>query len=79
MHHSRTNPKSKGLMHYFHTYPKTIGQMYHFHTNPKSRGLMHLADWVPTLLGLAGVEPPPGEISFFHGVLFLLPWLLLFS
>ena len=23
---------------------------------------MHLADWVPTLLGLAGVEPPTGEI-----------------
>ena len=36
---------------------------------------MHLADWVPTLLGLAGVEPPPGEISFsipfpLHGVPF---------
>ena len=23
-------------------------------------GLMHLVDWVPTLLGLAGVNPPPG-------------------
>ena len=23
---------------------------------------MHLADWVPTLLGLAGVQPPTGEI-----------------
>ena len=23
---------------------------------------MHLADWVPTLLGLAGVKPPDGEI-----------------
>ena len=23
---------------------------------------MHLADWVPTLLGLAGVSPPTGEI-----------------
>ena len=22
---------------------------------------MHLADWVPTLLGLAGVKPPTGE------------------
>ena len=49
--------------------------MHHFHTNRKSRGLMHLADWVPTLLGLAGVEPPPGEIFFqfpffLHGVLF---------
>ena len=24
------------------------------------RGLMHLVDWVPTLLGVAGLTPPPG-------------------
>ena len=24
------------------------------------RGMMHLVDWVPTLLGAAGITPPPG-------------------
>ena len=72
MHHFRSHSKSRGLMNHFHTYPTSMGLMRHFHTNPKSRGLMHLADWVPTLLGLAGVEPPPGEISFYFFIEFFL-------